>query len=119
MSKKPACIEFYTQIKELHPTKLVMMRIGDFYESYGIDAVFLVDICSLNPVGWPDVPKAGFPHQNLAKVLRQLFNSNLNISIVICEERHVAKGKQKSRYINKIVTPSDTSFINELENYSS
>ena len=47
--------------KTAHPDKVILTRCGDFYESYGVDAVMLVAHANLNPMGGK--PKAGCPIQ--------------------------------------------------------
>ena len=34
-----------------HPTKVLLVRVGEFFETYGIDSVLLVQWCGLNPMG--------------------------------------------------------------------
>lgn len=39
------------------------MRVGDFYEAFGADAIMLVEHAGLNPMGGK--PRAGCPWRNL------------------------------------------------------
>jgi MutS domain I len=38
-------------VQLLHPTKVLLVKVGEFYETYGIDSVLLVQWCGLNPMG--------------------------------------------------------------------
>ena len=37
--------------KVLHPDKVLLVRVGEFYEAYGVDALMLIEYCGLNPMG--------------------------------------------------------------------
>jgi MutS domain I len=41
----------FAQVQLLHPTKVLLVKVGEFYETYGIDSVLLVQWCGLNPMG--------------------------------------------------------------------
>lgn len=42
---------------------MCLVRVGDFYEAFGVDAVLLVEHAGLNPMGGK--PRAGCPWRNL------------------------------------------------------
>ena len=42
---------YVMQQKQLHPEKVLLVRVGEFYEAYGVDALMLVEYCGLNPMG--------------------------------------------------------------------
>jgi DNA mismatch repair ATPase MutS len=37
--------------KEKHADRVLLIRCGDFYEAYGLDALLLVEHAGLNPMG--------------------------------------------------------------------
>lgn len=37
--------------KQAHPDTLLLVRVGDFYETWGLDALWLVQHCGLNAMG--------------------------------------------------------------------
>ena len=43
--------EFVLEVKKTHPGKVALVRVGEFYETWGFDAVMLVEYCGLNPMG--------------------------------------------------------------------
>ena len=67
--------QFACQVKAAHPKKLAVVQVGEFYETWGVDAVCLVEWAGLNPMGRGPVPRAGFPLQNLHRTLRDLTTS--------------------------------------------
>lgn len=56
------CYGKFVESKAAHPRHVALIRIGDFYETMGTDAVLLVERAGLNPMA-PDsgVPRAGCP----------------------------------------------------------
>lgn len=42
---------FTRSAKLLHPRKVVVVQVGEFYEVMGYDAVLLVELAGLNPMG--------------------------------------------------------------------
>ena len=46
-------MEFVARTKRAHPFKVLLTRVGDFYEAVGVDAVVLVQFAGLNPMGGP------------------------------------------------------------------
>ena len=51
---------------------LPLSQIGEFYETVGLDAVVLMQYCSLNPMGNKVFPHAGAPLVNIEQILRDL-----------------------------------------------
>ena len=50
VSKKPASLfDYYLTVRRRHPRKLVLSRVGDFYEAFGYDAVLLVQVSPGGP----------------------------------------------------------------------
>ena len=54
-------VQFCRQQKLLHPDKVIVIRCGDFYEVYGVDAVMFVAHCGLNPMRGAGTVRAGCP----------------------------------------------------------
>ena len=58
----------YNQIKAKHPQALLLFRVGDFYETFGEDAVQAARILGIvltsRKNGSSDVELAGFPHHS-------------------------------------------------------
>ena len=53
-------------------TSSLLMQVGEFYETMGIDAVLLVQHAGLNPMGVGDPPRAGCPIANLRRTISDL-----------------------------------------------
>lgn len=49
-SAKDGLYSFFKDVRRKHPTKVLLVRVGDFYEAYGYCAVMLVQYAGLNPV---------------------------------------------------------------------
>jgi len=115
---KDSVYNFISECKRKHPTKLVLARVGDFYETIGYDAVVLVQYTGLNPMGSKGaVPKAGFPVPNLRRTLQDLVDCGF--SSLVCEEidvpvKYGARPKRKKRYIAGIVTPASPTYVHRL-----
>ena len=74
-----------------HPTKVLLVRVGEFYEAWGIDATLLVEHCGLNPMG--DKVRAGCPWRNLQQTLDGLTRNGLTVAVY--EERFCADPRRK------------------------
>lgn len=48
------------------------LQVGEFYETFGLDAVLLMQFCGLNPMGNRDPPAAGLPLGNIRRTTREL-----------------------------------------------
>ncbi|ODS23082.1 hypothetical protein AB835_10790 [Candidatus Endobugula sertula] len=109
---KDSNIDFLIRVKKQHPEKIVIVQIGEFYETWGIDSVFLVEYCGLNRMGRRGV-RAGTPLTNIQKVLDDL--TDVGFSVVICEQADDSlKNGRKTRFIAEIVTPSSPVYIHGL-----
>ncbi|KAK9829858.1 hypothetical protein WJX72_008283 [[Myrmecia] bisecta] len=106
---------YHRDIKKLHPTKVVLVRVGEFYESLGVDAVILVQFGGLNPMG-ANAPRAGCPKGNIRKLLHDLVQE-AGLSVAICEESPAGYGygskssKRKERFLAGVVTPASPHYM--------
>lgn len=117
---KPPIYSYFYQTKLQHPTKVLLVRVGEFYETIGIDAILLVQFAGLNPMGRDgNPPRAGCPRMNLRRTVSDLVN-NAGLSVVVCEEApepysYGSLRKQpKQRYIAAVVTPAAPHFLHGL-----
>ena len=62
-----------------HPEKLLLVRVGDFYEACGVDAVMLVEHAGLNPMGGKC--RAGCPVVNVQATLTDLTAAGLTVAV--------------------------------------
>ena len=94
----------YHELKRQHPETLLLVRVGDFYESYEDDAQAAHDLLGLT-IGqrngtWSNVPMAGFPYHQLDNYLRRLVASGKRVAV--CEQ--VVKVPHDAD-VERIVTP--------------
>ena len=118
----PPLARFFAAIKEQHPTKIALVRVGEFYECIGTDAVLLVEHAALNPMGTGlnVMPRAGCPASNLKRTLDDLVRG-ASLSVVVAEEAPEAysygtRARKKERYIAGVVTPAQPHYlVNSLD----
>jgi len=127
MSKQPKLtpmLKQFMDIKDQHPDKLLLFRMGDFYETFFEDArtaskILGITLTTRDKNAKNPVPLAGFPYHALDNYLDKLVKSGLKI--VICEQIEdpkLAKGLVK-RDVVDIITPGsiiDGKFIDKVEN---
>lgn len=106
--EKDSNVDFLLGIRNKHPQKIALIRIGEFYETWGIDSVFLVEHCGINRMGRKG-PRAGMPIANIQSVLNDL--TEAGFSVVICEQADDShKNGRKIRFISEIITPSSPTY---------
>ncbi len=79
----------WAEMKKKHPDALVLMRVGDFYETFGGDAADISKILGLTlthkaNMGGTKIELAGFPHHALDSYLPKLVRSGKRVAI--CEQ---------------------------------
>lgn len=110
----------YFEVKQAHPDKLVLFRMGDFYETFFEDAVTASRILNItlttrNKNDDKPIPLAGFPYHALENYLDKLIKSGLKVAI--CEQTEDPKkavGLVK-REVTEIITPGAVLDQNLLE----
>ena len=69
----------YNAVKTKHPDAMVLFRVGDFYETFGEDAVKAARILNIvltnRNNGGERTELAGFPHHSLESYLPKLVKS--------------------------------------------
>lgn len=99
--------------KRDNPEMVLLVRIGDFYESWGVDAVMLVQHAGLNPMG--DSCRAGCPKGNIHQTLSALTDAGL--SVAVYEEVNSVGTKstrtKKERYLSQVVTPGRPVYLHD------
>ncbi|KAJ8601004.1 hypothetical protein CTAYLR_009337 [Chrysophaeum taylorii] len=93
--------------KAEHPKKVVLVRVGEFYEAWGYDAVMLVEHCGLNAMGGR--ARAGCPWRNIQQTLDCLTRAGL--SAAVYEENDPPGTKRKARSLSQIVTPAAPTYV--------
>ncbi|MFJ1329827.1 DNA mismatch repair protein MutS [Capnocytophaga canimorsus] len=99
----------YNQIKAKYPDALLLFRVGDFYETFGEDAVKaaqVLDIVLTNRNnGSERTELAGFPHHSINNYLPKLVKAGYRVAICDqLEDPKTVKGIVK-RGVTELVTP--------------
>ena len=103
----------YMEVKRRHQDKVVLFRMGDFYETFFDDAVTVskvlnITLTSRNHGKDEKVPLAGIPHHALSSYADKLTRAGKSFVIVEqTEDPRKAKGIVK-RDVVEIVTPGTT-----------
>lgn len=100
----------YTGIKAKYPDALLLFRVGDFYETFGKDAVTVAQILGIvltkrKNGAAADVELAGFPHHALDAYLPKLVRAGYRVAI--CDQLEDPKQAKSivKRGVTELVTP--------------
>ncbi|MCS6822967.1 MAG: DNA mismatch repair protein MutS [Cytophagaceae bacterium] len=110
----------YNAIKGKHPDALLLFRVGDFYETFGEDAVKSSKILGItltkrNNGTASEIALAGFPYHALDNYLPKLVRAGLRVAICDqLEDPKMVKGIVK-RGVTELVTPGIAYNDNVLE----
>ena len=70
-------------IKEIHPKDLLLVKMGDFYHTYGKDSYILSYLMGYNlRILEKNCPSCGFPSKSLAKIESILEDKKINYLII-------------------------------------
>jgi len=100
----------YNRIKEKHPDTILLFRVGDFYETFGQDAVIAARVLNIilakrGSGSASEIELAGFPYHSLDNYLPKLVRSGLKVAVCDqLEDPKQAKGLVK-RGVTELVTP--------------
>ncbi|WP_312297401.1 DNA mismatch repair protein MutS [Chryseobacterium sp.] len=102
----------YNTIKGKYPDALLLFRVGDFYETFGQDAVKTSQILGIvltkRNNGEGSVELAGFPHHSIDSYLPKLVRAGMRVAICDqLEDPKMVKGIVK-RGVTELVTPGVT-----------
>ncbi|AZA47798.1 DNA mismatch repair protein MutS [Chryseobacterium carnipullorum] len=102
----------YNTIKAKYPDALLLFRVGDFYETFGQDAVRTSQILGIvltkRANGDGHIELAGFPHHSVDSYLPKLVRAGMRVAICDqLEDPKMVKGIVK-RGVTELVTPGVT-----------
>ncbi|CAA7195083.1 DNA mismatch repair protein MutS [Chryseobacterium potabilaquae] len=102
----------YNTIKSKYPDALLLFRVGDFYETFGQDAVKTAHILGIvltkRNNGEGHIELAGFPHHSIDSYLPKLVRAGMRVAICDqLEDPKMVKGIVK-RGVTELVTPGVT-----------
>src|SRR5258708_3347968 len=110
-------------IKKKYPDAILLFRVGDFYETFGQDAVIASQILAItltkrNNGAAASSDLAGFPHHALDTYLHKLVKAGHRVAICDqLEDPKLAKGIVK-RGVTDLVTPGTAVNDKLLEHHS-
>ena len=100
----------YNQIKAKHPEALLLFRVGDFYETFGQDAVVASKVLGIvltkrGAGSSSETELAGFPHHSLESYLPKLVRAGHRVAI--CDQLEDPKMTKTivKRGVTELVTP--------------
>ena len=100
----------YNGIKAKYPDAMLLFRVGDFYETFGDDAVKASEVLGIiltkrGAGSESETALAGFPHHSLNTYLPKLVKSGLRVAI--CDQLEDPKMTKKivKRGVTELVTP--------------
>ncbi len=100
----------YNQIKARHPQALLLFRVGDFYETFGADAIKTSKILGITLTkrgagSSSEIELAGFPHHSIDTYLPKLVRAGERVAI--CDQLEDPKMTKTivKRGVTELVTP--------------
>ena len=108
--KETPLMRQYNDIKSKHPDAILLFRVGDFYETFGSDAILSSKILGIvltkrSNGAASHVELAGFPHHSLETYLPKLVKAGCRVAVCDqLEDPKKSKGIVK-RGITELVTP--------------
>lgn len=100
----------YHQLKAKYPDALLLFRVGDFYETFGQDAIKASKVLGIvltkrHNGAANEIELAGFPHHSLDTYLPKLVRAGYRVAI--CDQLEDPKKTKKlvKRGITELVTP--------------
>lgn len=114
----------YFEFKRQHPEALLLFRVGDFYETFGDDALIASKVLGIvltkraNGPG-QHIELAGFPHHSIETYLPKLVRAGYKVAV--CEQLEDPKLTKKlvKRGVTELVTPGiaySEQLLNQKEN---
>ena len=99
----------YYKLKAKHPDAILLYRVGDFYETFGEDAIKVSEIVGIvltkRNNGGLDIELAGFPYHSLDLYLPRLVRAGFRVAICEQLEKPSKEKKIVDRGITDVVTP--------------
>lgn len=120
--KKGSYIHFCRGSKKKYPDCVIVTRCGDFYETFGVDAILLVEHCGLNAMGGK--VRAGFPYRAIQASLDCLTQKGFRVAVY--EEAADTdassgagaiagpKARLKTRMLAQVISPASPSYMYDL-----
>ena len=104
-------LRHYVELKLAHPERVLLYRLGDFFECFFEDAITLSRLLELTLTGKEGgksvgrVPMAGIPHHSAERYCGELVRRGLSVALCDQLETTPAKGELLKRDITRVLTP--------------
>ena len=120
--QKGTLLGFVREQKAKYPDCILLIRCGDFYETFGVDSIMMVEHCGLNAMGGRN--KAGCPIANVQTALDDFRIAGFRIAVY--EEATDtdasagagaaggSKSRLKHRFFSQIVSDAAPTYFNDL-----
>lgn len=99
----------YFDVKKKYPDAILLFRVGDFYETFGEDAVTASGVLGIvltkRNNGGVDIELAGFPYHSLDLYLPRLVRAGFRVAICEQLEKPSKEKKIVKRGVTEVVTP--------------
>jgi len=107
-SNETPLMQQHRAIKQKYPDAILLFRVGDFYETFGQDAVLASQILGItltkrNNGAAADAALAGFPHHSLDTYLHKLVKAGHRVAV--CDQledpkqaKGIVKNRRRSRF---------------------
>lgn len=120
-SSETPLMKQHNSIKSKYPDAILLFRVGDFYETFGQDAIIAANVLGITLTKRANgtashIELAGFPHFSLDNYLHKLVKAGYRVAICDqLEDPKQAKGIVK-RGVTELVTPGLATNEKLLEN---
>lgn len=104
-------LRHYAELKAAHPERVLLYRLGDFFECFFEDAIELSRVLELTLTGKEGgkaigrVPMAGIPHHAAERYCADLIRQGYSVALCDQLETTPAKGALLKRDITRVLTP--------------
>ena len=99
----------YNRVKAKYPDAILLFRVGDFYETFGQDAVTASQVLGIiltrRNNGGSDIELAGFPYHSMDLYLPRLVRAGYRVAICEQLEKPSPQKKIVKRGVTEVVTP--------------
>ncbi|MDP4819611.1 MAG: DNA mismatch repair protein MutS, partial [Saprospiraceae bacterium] len=107
--KTTPLMQQYLRVKAKYPDAILLFRVGDFYETFGEDAVKTAGILGIvltkRNNGGSDVELAGFPHHSMDLYMPRLVKAGYRVAICEQLEKPDPQKKIVRRGVTEVITP--------------
>jgi len=108
-SKVTPLMQQYFKVKKKYPKAILLFRVGDFYETFGEDAVIAAQVLGIIQTrrnnGGSDIELAGFPYHALDMYLPRLVKAGYRVAICEQLEKPSPQKKIVRRGVTEVITP--------------